>query len=233
MPNHVTNILKVSGTNYTITRMLDVIRGETTDPDYPNVIDFNKIVPMPDLLSHIGSGRTTIDGVVYDQWYFDPAPNDDYMTIDRPLTPQELRTLQQYKHDNWYNWSCDMWGTKWNAYSQSIDTVSNERLDTVIVIEFDTAWASPDPVIQALAEMFPTLRFNLSYADEDLGYNVGRAEYWEGELVYAESPEGGSNEAYEIALEVKDYAKDYIKLIDGVYQYVEEEDDGVLEEEVA
>jgi hypothetical protein len=65
---------------------------------------------------------------------------------------------------NWYNWSCDNWGTKWNAYTQKMD---DER------IYFETAWAVPDPIVRKLAEVSKGLRWTWRYADEDYGRNYG------------------------------------------------------------
>jgi hypothetical protein len=224
MPNHVTNVLKVSGTNYTVKRMLEEIGGESNDPDYPCVIDFSKIVPMPELLSHIGKGRTTIDGVDYDRWYYDADPNGGYSTVDRPLTRGELIELENYAEKDWYDWSCVHWGTKWNAYSQSYSEQSTERLATVITITFQTAWACPEPVLLKLAEMFDTLKFNLTFADEDTGSNCGRNEYVEGKLVSEYYPESQSLEAYEIAIEVDEGVLDYLRLVDGNYEYYDEDE---------
>jgi hypothetical protein len=44
---------------------------------------------------------------------------------------------------NWYKWRCDNWGTKWNAYSEELI-----ECDTcTLIIQFDTAWAPPEPII--------------------------------------------------------------------------------------
>lgn len=68
---------------------------------------------------------------------------------------------------NWYDWSRENWGTKWNAYSHT------EHRNTPTTIYFETAWAMPQPILYALADAFPELSFTWRYADEDLGYNCG------------------------------------------------------------
>lgn len=56
---------------------------------------------------------------------------------------------------NWYDWQIQNWGTKWNAYSQEILENSHDCLK----LQFDTAWAPPEPVIarlrSLLEEKFP------------------------------------------------------------------------------
>ena len=81
---------------------------------------------------------------------------------------------ETYGSDNWYDWSIDNWGTKWNAcYSD----VSGNTLD------FETAWSAPHPVIAKLAELFPDVRFVHEFADEDIGNNCGVFTYENGKLV--------------------------------------------------
>lgn len=61
----------------------------------------------------------------------------------------------------WYGWRCENWGTKWNAYAQSII----DRDDTTVTIKFDTAWSPPLPFIEALRKRleddFPSDKFEV------------------------------------------------------------------------
>ena len=106
-----------------------------------------------------------------------------------------------YGTNNWYDWNCTHWGTKWNAYSTSFSVNTN-------TIWFDTAWSSPIPVLDALAKLCYEYHvgFEGNWADEDRGHNVGVFEsncdedkYWFG----YEYIEDCSNEAYEIYVELK------------------------------
>lgn len=66
-----------------------------------------------------------------------------------------------------YKWCCNNWGTKWNA----VDPVLDELSERAIRFRFDTAWVRPDPVINALAKMYPTLIFKMrSEYEEERGY---------------------------------------------------------------
>ena len=105
----------------------------------------------------------------------------------------------KYGKDNWYDWSLDHWGTKWNSYGYSDDTPKEFDGST---ITFDTAWSCATPIIAALAERYPDLHFELKWADEDFGFNVGEKEYEGGVEIRSHIPEGGSKEALELAAEV-------------------------------
>ena len=87
-----------------------------------------------------------------------PMPDDIY----RGALGFEER--EKYGKNNWYDWSCDHWGTKWNAY----DCEFHDN-----VVEFSTAWAAPDPIYCALGKKFPKHKFEIRFADEDLGCNCG------------------------------------------------------------
>ena len=56
---------------------------------------------------------------------------------------------EKYGKKNWYDWSIDNWGTKWNADTEDID-IDDDRIS----IRFSTAWAPPLPIIKKLHEMF-------------------------------------------------------------------------------
>lgn len=111
-----------------------------------------------------------------------------------------LRNIIKYGCDTWYDWCCDKWGTKWNAYNTEWDEEQN-------VMEFDTAWSCPIPLLEEFGYMCDEYEvwFEGMWADEDCGNNTGtfNSNYF-GEGVWnVEYVENGSNEAYEIYIEVK------------------------------
>ena len=69
---------------------------------------------------------------------------------------------------------------------------------------FNTAWSRAMPVIQKLAENFPDLYFEYCWADEDLGVNVGMAEFENGEVTFDEFYNAHSYDAYELAADLWD-----------------------------
>lgn len=105
---------------------------------------------------------------------------------------------QLYGKNNWYDWSIANWGTKWNSYENFYD----EDMKT---LSFQTAWSAPRPVIKQLAKRFPDVRFTHEWADEDMGYNVGTAEYADGKVKSENIPDGGSVEACRMAFRIWDY----------------------------
>lgn len=115
------------------------------------------------------------------------------------------------KHDEgvicWRPWSIDNWGTKWNAYSTSLESGENGLTE----LRFDTAWSHPYPVLEKLSEMFPNVLIQVSYADEDLGYNIGQYAIKNGERSDLLGIGEGSDEANYFAAHIK-YGKTYAEL---------------------
>lgn len=115
----------------------------------------------------------------------------------------------------WRPWSIENWGTKWNAYEMSIEPRENGltelRENGLTELRFDTAWSHPYPVIEALSKKFPEAEIQISYADEDLGYNLGKYEILNGARRDLEDLDFGSDEANEFAAQLK-YGKTYTEL---------------------
>jgi hypothetical protein len=91
----------------------------------------------------------------------------------------------------WYRWNLDNWGTKWDLSDDItfIDTDPNK-----LIYAFETAWAPPVPVVEALAKEYPHLTIIHSYYEEGMGF-YGISKYENGVLV--ETEEGDlSHEAF-------------------------------------
>jgi hypothetical protein len=65
--------------------------------------------------------------------------------------------------------------------------------------------------MQKLSEMFPDAQVSVTYADEDLGQNCGRYSFLNGEETELYQPEGGSDEAMNLAIEIKGYQDELYK----------------------
>lgn len=226
MPNHITNILTIKGEQSEIEKCLKAISSEENE-----IIDFNKIVPRPKSLD-ITSGSSVDNAMAIiknNDKHFESmldypwVKNEGLMTIEQvkehikgSLTEQDyeegrmaIQNLETYGCKDWYSWSIQYWGTKWNAYD-----CNNGDYGT---ISFDTAWSTPFPVMQKLARMFPELSFEVKFADEDLGNNCGKYTFENGELIEEYQPEGA--EALKYACEIKGY--EFVDFILDNFEYWE------------
>ena len=85
----------------------------------------------------------------------------------------------------WYGWRLEHWGCKWDASfdgpfmalgAESANVAATVKMQGRVVYpggaeyRFDTPWGPPLPVVCALSEHYPTLRFTLRYAEPGNGF---------------------------------------------------------------
>ena len=114
------------------------------------------------------------DPIVIDSLAGENGPVDFNTVIPMPSTVFRGGLTVEASRDypgelNWYGWSREHWGTKWNAYQ-----AKRLRGDAV---SFLSAWNFPDPVLAALSSKFPDKEIRVAYADEDFGSNLGMVTY--------------------------------------------------------
>lgn len=115
--------------------------------------DFNKIVPSPD-------------------WNKTPNENGELPTkVERIRNDKGklVMTIRSFPtsgkiDDRWYDWNNKNWGTKWNSYNGSMDF--DKEFDDEVSYKFDTAWAPPGPILEALQDKFPDLSIRWFYRIE-------------------------------------------------------------------
>lgn len=164
MPNHIENHLTIEG-------------------PASEVEAFIKKAGGPDSSGQTGERKITLHAFV-------PMPKD---TLRGNLTLEDQRA----NPNNWYTWSCANWGTKWDCYDTTFKKLQPDRLldqmtqavedgrtevHSKVLFTFQTAWSAPQPVLEAMAEQHPTLKFIHEWSDEDThGSNHGRQTFEKGE----------------------------------------------------
>jgi hypothetical protein len=197
MPNHVINRLNIVGKEQEVSKCLSEIKGTQED----QFIDFNAFAPIPKELVGTTSPTKIISQEDYDDQEKRIAHNElteieKFHGVSRGITKDMSEEFQEeFGYDNWYDWQCANWGTKWNAYDQFSNGDN--------FIEFSTAWSTPYQAIKLLSSKYPTLQFKVEFADEDFGHNVGEYTFENGECTGEDIPEGGSPEALRMAIEIR------------------------------
>ena len=169
MPNWCYNTLSVSGNEKNMKKFYDSLsqKFKEGDCDYKNeiLLDFNDFVPRPKSLD-ITSGSSVVNAlkVINKEADFDDYPN--LKDKDYEEARNYISNVEKYGHGDWYSWSYENWGTKWNA---SGVYVSNKDKD-FCMISFESAWAPPIPVIDALMEQHPELNVELEYSESGMGF---------------------------------------------------------------
>lgn len=173
MPNHCFNEVKAK--KEILDEIYDYEKGKIT---------FNKLIPMPkELENSVSDGSTTIKKAMYlylngdkdlleAKWEANKDAQQKYKTFDKMVehlfekyTKEEVirsyTCLQKYGTDNWYDWSIEHWGTKWDAY----DCQGSPQEGTLV---FFTAWNPPDEIIKALCKKYPNSDLDWFYEEEGM-----------------------------------------------------------------
>ena len=118
-------------------------------------LDFNCCVPMPEEIKNSES----------------PSNLDE---------EKKKELIDKYGADNWYDWSINNWGTKWNTKDIYCDRESNGSL----TYNFTTPWGPPDKWLLAIINKYPDLEIKLTY--EEAGMDFGGEIHYNGELIMQE-----------------------------------------------
>ena len=200
MPNHITNLISFGDLPEQVAVFHKMLQDLRRDGDVYGSIDFNKLIPMPKSLD-IESGSRTNRGLdAYRRFMAGDKTGAETFQKKHPeewaLGKQAYENIRQYGSPTWYEWCNKNWGTKWNAYSCMELSKDDDTMD------FFTAWNSVIPILEALSRKYPDQIITYRWADEDIGNNVGKAVFHNGEIVATDIPEPGSKTAYELASDI-------------------------------
>lgn len=123
------------------------------------------------------------------------AGDDPDLHLDfNKVIPEPDNPPQTSHMPGWYTWRVEHWGTKWNLQESRLHRYQNSSGDVAgVIIYFETAWAPPEPVIEALTELFPDLFIELEYFESGMGFQ-GKMTYIPriGEIISVEQEYGGA-----------------------------------------
>ena len=183
------NKLETRGEIEDINELFDFVKSENSQ------FDFNRIIPMPESIKATERGSLSFaseavclflnDGIITNhlRWMLDKnqvtkeeLPEvikkwEEENKIDLSLGQRIIDNRRKYDCGDWYEWSINNWGTKWDACEITID-------DNLIC--FETAWSPCSPIVEKLAIMFPKVKLIYKYFEPGVCL-AGRETYEGGE----------------------------------------------------
>ena len=211
MPSWVKNRITLHGADQKeIDKVIDFLRSKDSE------VDFNNIIPMPAELmnTEVGSKADTAWA------YYQAKELGNYVELDKMLTYEwvkaaqittreelldyllkehpnievygkELYELEKiYGCHDWYEWSCEHWGVKWNA--------CDARSEGNVLI-FETPWRGVTNLMLMVSKKFPKVTMDYEFADEWFGYNTARYTFVGGEIVAEYEPTDNTTESKQLA----------------------------------
>jgi hypothetical protein len=132
-------------------------------------ITFEKVVPMPPKMKKRGTHLKIMTQAEIDQHW---KKYEEYKAAGKlehdlgypssvGITQEEQDELMtKYGVDNWYDWSLEYWGCKWDASSDETWE------DVEDYVDFSTAWSPPEAFIQALSKKHPEELIAVEWEEE-------------------------------------------------------------------
>lgn len=139
-----------------------------------------------------------------------------------------LKCLLNYGCFDWYEWSTNFWGTKWNACETHVD-------DDNMSIYFETAWSPVPELIQKLSAKL-RMPIYMQFSEEQFSAFAGEYVFFDGNVIEAgdyDYNDGNLENLYKTACRMQDPDQEYHRLKDGdIVTYYDEsdEEDGLTED---
>lgn len=120
--------------------------------------------------------------------------------------------------DDWYHWRVRNWGTKWNAYYQTITSGNREQVFTErsnglveFSINFSTAWTPPEQWYRTMMATYPELSFSAYYFEPGCWFGGLYESDDEGEMMVF--PCESEEELKDLAVNTMGYDEDFFEEI--------------------
>lgn len=159
MPNHVENDLRVSGAKEALMKFKEFAK------DKEDLLSADKFIPYPEEFK-----KADRLAKVYDEKrnkYFIKLKEEGK---DTQLAWAKYPSKKDGYNSGGYDWCKKNWGTKWGMYDVKLEETHDEDRDELFYT-FQSAWVPPIPIIKKMAEMFPTLDFDLRYFEQGSEFN--------------------------------------------------------------
>lgn len=189
MPNHTSCLFRVTGTKAELEAFMDKARftdkNEMTGTECIVPFALSAFIPVPKELMEIASPVKILPDAEYKRQMSLPTEKGSSDPLIAKLQSQRRfisetesnALIEKYGANNWYDWTTENYGTKWDIYDQSD---AWRVMPESIEIHFNSAWSPPTQGITTISKQFPNLQFYIAYADEG-GFYIGYSEIHNGE----------------------------------------------------
>ena len=151
MPNHCHNRVTFYPSGNNTASSLDQI--ETIKDIFTGESVFPQIIPEPDW------ANTPL--LTSDNRFGTKYGNDGELPILQTDSYGDCLRFQStgIADQRWYDWRCQNWDTKWDAY----DVVVTDDDPESVEIEFNTAWSPPEAICERIREDYPDVSVSWFY----------------------------------------------------------------------
>jgi len=161
MPNWCHNRVTFSGTGSDIDELTTQLESEESP------FDFNNVIPMPEELRLVSSPIKVFRTKAEVDEYNAQQPQG----IGEAITHAKHTALvKKYGHADWYTWSINNWGCKWNNGDDIDRDIVADSEYGYVQYDFETPWGPPVGIYQALCEMYPDMGISWFYDEPGMEF---------------------------------------------------------------
>ena len=170
MPNWCFNKVTFTGTSGDMENLVAQLASEAS------LFDFNKVIPMPvELAGNASPVKAFKTKAEVDEYNNRKLPGG--FEVGKAITHAKHKALlKKYGYAEWYSWSTDVWGCKWNN-GQDVE-VEDDRDNGCFIHDeisvsyrFDTPWGPPEGIYLALKEQFPEVYISWFYDEPGMEFS--------------------------------------------------------------
>lgn len=144
------------------------------------VLSFQSILPMPEILEDTISPAVTLENVLkciqqdtgknLSIEDFEEKYKHEYPNVHQKIKQYRLNNLakEETGYSDWYSWQHDKWGVKWGCQNSTVDVYESNKC----LYCYDTPWGSAIGWLLYLSKMYPEFKFNNSCCDPSMDFHT-------------------------------------------------------------
>ncbi len=158
--------------NWVMNELTCIFQGSEELQSFKSKVDeknlYNSFFPMPEILQDTQSPDISVEKLILE---YNEKTNLKAMGLteiiksNHPLysgiAEQALKNQQAYiatGYTNWYDWSIDNWGVKWDASNLQAKELSDFN---TVIYSFDSPWDTPEHFVIELSKLYPDACFEM------------------------------------------------------------------------
>ncbi len=158
--------------NWVMNELTCIFQGSEELQSFKSKVDeknlYNSFFPMPEILQDTQSPDISVEKLILE---YNEKTNLKAMGLteiiksNHPLysgiAEQALKNQQAYiatGYTNWYDWSIDNWGVKWDTSNLQAKELSDFN---TVIYSFDSPWDTPEHFVIELSKLYPDACFEM------------------------------------------------------------------------
>jgi hypothetical protein len=107
MPNHIKNKLEIIGTSEQVKEVRDFLKGDNYEDGSPCYVDFNKILPIPEVVNNVGQIHLGISTAVKKKYNAPFHDNDLIAMLEKQNRDKQQLVFEKKEDQDAFERACN------------------------------------------------------------------------------------------------------------------------------